>query len=168
MVVGNKYDLVSGSEDIGEEPGSEVANGGGEAAELSWDVGKNGSSQRAAVDEHLVEEGLAEDVFYISARMGMADERIVLPVLQAIVGTVRAQGATNEESEVVTNERHRFHLDRAVRAVKRARVGLSDGATNDLLSQDLRVAMEELGAITGATANEDVLDRIFSRFCIGK
>jgi tRNA modification GTPase len=115
-----------------------------------------------------VDEDIAEYVFVLSALRGMADERIVRPVLEGIVGKVRAQGEMNEESQVVTNERHRYHLERAVQAIGSARAGLEDGVTNDLLALDLRVAMEELGAITGATANEDVLDRIFSRFCIGK
>lgn len=73
-----------------------------------------------------------------------------------------------EASPVVTNQRHRMHMVAALKAVKGALSGLKDGISGDLLATDLRAALAELGAITGAITNEEVLDQIFSRFCIGK
>ncbi len=73
-----------------------------------------------------------------------------------------------EGSVVVTNARHRAHLSNALNAVRRVQAALSGGMSGDLLAVDLRVALRELGAITGAITHEDVLDQIFSRFCIGK
>ena len=46
--------------------------------------------------------------------------------------------------------------------------GLGRDAVIATLALDLRIALHELGAITGAITNEDVLGQIFSRFCIGK
>jgi tRNA modification GTPase len=73
-----------------------------------------------------------------------------------------------DASPVVMNQRHRQHLHKALDAVRAARQALDTGLSGDMLTLDLRAALHELGAITGEITNEDVLDQIFSRFCIGK
>ena len=71
-------------------------------------------------------------------------------------------------SLLVTSTRHRDALKKADEHVKAALKGLALGMTGDFLSIDLRAALNELGTITGEITNEDILDSIFSRFCIGK
>ncbi|MDR8394329.1 tRNA uridine-5-carboxymethylaminomethyl(34) synthesis GTPase MnmE [Aliifodinibius sp. S!AR15-10] len=71
-------------------------------------------------------------------------------------------------SLLVTSSRHREALLKAQEDVKSAIRALEQGMTGDFLSIDLRAALKELGTITGEITNEDVLDSIFSRFCIGK
>lgn len=71
-------------------------------------------------------------------------------------------------SLLVTSSRHRDALLKAQEHVRSALQALSQGMTGDFLSIDLRAALNELGTITGEITNEDVLDSIFSRFCIGK
>lgn len=73
-----------------------------------------------------------------------------------------------DASRLVTNQRHRQHMRAALKAVRMARKSLELGVSNDLFTLDIRKAMHDIGAITGAVTNEDVLDQIFSRFCIGK
>ena len=60
-------------------------------------------------------------------------------------------------------------------ALRRARAGLADSlgglradATLELISMDLRIATNAIGEVVGQTATEDLLDRVFSEFCIGK
>jgi tRNA modification GTPase len=60
-------------------------------------------------------------------------------------------------------------------ALRRARVGLGDslaslrdGATLELIAMDLRIAANAVGEVVGKTSTEDLLDSIFSQFCIGK
>ena len=53
-------------------------------------------------------------------------------------------------------------------ALERARSAAADGFSDELVLEDLRAAMHHLGAITGEFTNEDLYDRIFSEFCIGK
>jgi len=55
----------------------------------------------------------------------------------------------------------------AGQCLKRARQVAADGR-EELAAADIRAALEELGKVVGAVYTEDVLDRIFSRFCIGK
>lgn len=71
-------------------------------------------------------------------------------------------------SLLVTSTRHRDALQKAQQDVQSALRALEQGLTGDFLSIDLRSALKELGTITGEITNEDVLDSIFSRFCIGK
>jgi len=71
-------------------------------------------------------------------------------------------------SLLVTSSRHRDALQKARRHVESALQALEQGLTGDFLSIDLRAALRELGTITGEITSEDLLDSIFSRFCIGK
>jgi tRNA modification GTPase len=71
-------------------------------------------------------------------------------------------------SLLVTSSRHRDSLQKARENVQRAIQALDSGMTGDLLAIDLRAALKELGTITGEITTEDLLDSIFSRFCIGK
>lgn len=106
--------------------------------------------------------------YALSALQSMKNEMLITPLLSDVVKSVEAKENFGEGSFVVTNERHRYHLGKAYDSVVAATNALSKNMSGDFIAVDLREAMNELGAITGATANEDILDRIFSRFCIGK
>jgi tRNA modification GTPase len=69
---------------------------------------------------------------------------------------------------VITKLRHRSALERSQEALCRSMRSLKNGCASDLLAVDLNEAREALEEITGAINNEDILDRIFSNFCIGK
>jgi len=76
----------------------------------------------------------------------------------------------NEEREgvVVTNIRHRTALDRTSSSLERAIRLLAADQPLELFSIELREALDSLGEITGMVTTEDILDKIFSTFCIGK
>ncbi|MCH8559073.1 MAG: tRNA uridine-5-carboxymethylaminomethyl(34) synthesis GTPase MnmE [Balneolia bacterium] len=69
---------------------------------------------------------------------------------------------------LVTSSRHRDSLEKAKEHTQSALNALHAGVTGDFLSIDLRAALHQLGMITGEITTEDLLDSIFSRFCIGK
>ena len=71
------------------------------------------------------------------------------------------------EGAVITRERHRVHIGRCVDALHQAVHG-SDELGIELRAEYVRVALSEIGAVTGFTGVEDVLDMIFAEFCIGK
>lgn len=71
-------------------------------------------------------------------------------------------------SLLITSSRHRDALQKTQKFIQSALRSLDEGVTGDLLSIDLRSALNELGTITGEITTEDLLDSIFSRFCIGK
>ena len=72
------------------------------------------------------------------------------------------------ESPIVTNARHQEALRRASEGLNYAIESLENGMPPDLVAVDLRISLDGLGDIVGKTTTEDILDRIFSQFCVGK
>lgn len=69
---------------------------------------------------------------------------------------------------MVTNLRHYQNLLQTHESLNRVLEGLTTGITGDFLAMDIRQSLHYLGEITGSITTEDLLDNIFSRFCIGK
>ena len=84
---------------------------------------------------------------------------------QAMLAAVEPQAA---QEVLLSNARHHAALQQVLSAVNHVADGLDAGMPADLLAVDLRDALYHLGSITGEVASNDILDNIFSRFCIGK
>jgi tRNA modification GTPase len=69
---------------------------------------------------------------------------------------------------MVTNLRHYHQLQQTYDALQRVLSGMSEGVTGDFLAMDIRQSLHFLGEITGTITTDDLLDNIFSKFCIGK
>jgi len=110
----------------------------------------------------------ADSLRWISAIAAQSDEALVRPLMTGLLEGLRGDYILDEAAPIVTSRRHRDHLERALTAVGKATEAWESSASGDILSLELRAAMFELGAITGATTNEDILGHIFSKFCIGK
>lgn len=108
-----------------------------------------------------------------------ADERGPV-VISAVTGTgldeLRGQirlhlgsaGLEASDGVCITHLRHSVLLRRAQEALCQASSALHDDLTGEFVAADLRRAADALGEITGAISTDDILDRIFSEFCIGK
>jgi tRNA modification GTPase len=72
------------------------------------------------------------------------------------------------ETVLVTHLRHQTALQRTRDALTAALASVDTKAAGELIAMDLRAAIDALGEITGAVSTDDILDRIFSKFCIGK
>jgi tRNA modification GTPase len=77
-----------------------------------------------------------------------------------------AFGAQAQQSTLALNARHLQALADARNSVQTARASIENGP--ELLAADLREALDHLGAIVGSVSPDELLGRIFSRFCIGK
>ncbi len=73
-----------------------------------------------------------------------------------------------QEGLILTEERHRACLHQCLDGVARGLDSLHKGLSLEFLALEIRGALDALGEITGETAPEEILNRIFSRFCIGK
>ncbi|MCE6991432.1 tRNA uridine-5-carboxymethylaminomethyl(34) synthesis GTPase MnmE [Dyadobacter sp. CY323] len=104
---------------------------------------------------------LDQDIVPISAQTQSG-----LPHLtEKLVALVHGQSASDT---VVTSARHYEHLVKTHDALTEVINGLSLGVTGDFLAQDIRLSLHHLGEITGTIVTDDLLDNIFSKFCIGK
>lgn len=77
-------------------------------------------------------------------------------------------GMHNESDIIVTNERHRDCLSKSCEYLVNAKTQISQNAGNELISIEIRAAMDSVGEIVGTTRNVDILNNIFAKFCIGK
>jgi len=94
---------------------------------------------------------------------------IGLPKLEKTIADLVLAGRTIErESVLITSARHQEALRRAAQHLQASLVTLEQGLPLDFVSIDLRTAYDALGEVTGETVSEDLLDKIFSEFCIGK
>jgi len=74
----------------------------------------------------------------------------------------------NTGSTIVTNIRHQQELVHTEHALQQVIKGVEQGISNDILAMEIRQALHHLGEITGQITTDDLLDNIFSKFCIGK
>lgn len=87
---------------------------------------------------------------------------------QALIGRIAPEGIAAPQSGLITSARHEALLREAREAAQKAREANSIGLPHELLLLDCYAALRPLDALTGATTADDILNRIFSTFCIGK
>ena len=102
------------------------------------------------------------NVIYISAKEGDNIESL----LNEIDRFVTENGI--RDTSMLANERHQALLSGIAAAADRALEGLRNNLPADLVAEDIRVALHDLGELTGSITTEDLLNNIFGKFCIGK
>jgi tRNA modification GTPase len=113
-----------------------------------------------AIRDRFPEETIVET----SALYGDGMEELKDTVFHSILG-----GRLDTETSVVApNLRHKLCLERSLEAVNRGLELLDDQSSAELIAFEVQEALAHLGEIVGLTTTEDLLDQIFSRFCIGK
>ena len=116
-------------------------------------------------DESIAKDKFSsvENIVFISAKdhkhLEVLKERMVDKVIS---------GKVQPEDTIVTNARHYHALKEVAISLADIKKGLDDKLAGDLLALDIRRGLHYLGEITGEITNEDQLDYIFSKFCIGK
>ena len=116
-----------------------------------------------ALNPTITEDQAFKEVLFISAKNKQNIIALENALNQKVVGD-----ALNKEGTIVTNARHVASLKKLMLALNDVETGLIQNVTGDLLALDIRQALHYLGTITGEITNEDQLDFIFSKFCIGK
>lgn len=117
--------------------------------------------------QHLDVGGASVPVLALDLR----DDKALAPLLAAIEQKLKQLYGTATEAAQLTRARHRAATESALASLGRAAqlfATPSRHSVSDLLAQDLRDAAAAIGSVTGRTDVEDVLDLVFSTFCIGK
>ena len=104
-----------------------------------------------------------QNILYISAKTNAGIDN-----LKQQLKRIAVKGDIHTESVVITNARHFDALQKLEVSLQEVRNGLEEHISGDLLALDIRQCLHYLGLITGEITNEDQLDFIFSKFCIGK
>jgi tRNA modification GTPase len=100
----------------------------------------------------------------VSARTGAG-----IPLLrEAILEAVAPRGIFEQETGFITSLRHEQLLRESLAYLEKARGAVESAIPHEMLLLDLYAALRPIDAITGATTADDILNRIFSTFCIGK
>ncbi|SIQ72465.1 tRNA modification GTPase trmE [Mucilaginibacter lappiensis] len=120
--------------------------------------------KRESIQEFFRTSGLPDlQTIFISAK-----EKLHIDDLKnKIYGTAIKDQLSGDET-LVTNIRHLEALQKTEEALIRVLGGIDGSITSDFLSMDIKQALHYLGEITGAVTTDDLLDNIFSKFCIGK
>ncbi len=87
----------------------------------------------------------------------------------AISDKVKKEGINgSREHSWAINQRHRTILEQTKESLEQSRESIRSGLSPEFVALDLRAALDNLGLIVGATYTDDILEKIFSEFCIGK
>jgi tRNA modification GTPase len=103
------------------------------------------------------------EIEQVSALTGEGVAELRLRLLERVRGS-----ANDSEGGMLTSMRHYEALEGCTQALGRVRVGLTGQVPHEMLLLDLYAALQQLDQLTGATTADDILNRIFSSFCIGK
>ena len=115
-----------------------------------------------------------------AAALGISQDRILktatpknqeatgIEDLEAAIGRLFLDGRVKPGEVYLSNTRQRDSLLKAADALKHAGDGLAAGMPYDLLYVDLEDVLSALGEIVGLTVQEEIIDQVFARFCVGK
>jgi len=107
---------------------------------------------------------LPDEAIFLSAKTGAGLDELEKKIEAALLADV-----TDEtETALTINARQDATLQRAASALDRALEALRDSRGLEIVSLELRDALDELAEVIGETDNEDILTRLFQNFCIGK
>jgi tRNA modification GTPase len=104
-----------------------------------------------------------DNAIFISAKNNEQIEYLKTKLYELAVGTT-----LNKEDTIVTNARHAAALQQLVTSIHTIQNGLATNLPTDIIALEIKHALNHIAEITGELSNEDLLDYIFSKFCIGK
>jgi tRNA modification GTPase len=104
-----------------------------------------------------------DNIVFISAKKHLHTEVLKERMVDKVLS-----GKLETENTIITNARHYHALKEVEKSLADIKAGLDNKLPGDLLALDIRRCLQYLGEITGEITNDDQLDYIFSKFCIGK
>lgn len=112
--------------------------------------------------DSIKDEKCAKNSIYVSAKTGYNIDK-----LKKLIFDLTVKGKVDTNSFYLTNIRHIDCIKKAIEMLKEAH-SIFENATMDVVSSTIKQAWFALGEITGTTSDEAIIDKIFSKFCLGK
>ena len=119
---------------------------------------KSDLKQRARLDDIPFER------VHVSALTGESIEQLEAKMVESVMGGK----VVSSDDILVSNPRHKACLEQALASLDQALTGIASDLTDDCITIDLTAALDAIGEITGETVSDEMLETIFSSFCIGK
>jgi tRNA modification GTPase len=163
LTVVNKKDLANADfrERLESEVGSLKSEVGGQKSEVGSLKSDVGSLKSADHTSYPVPQ--TPDLIFISARNKEGIDLLQQEILRKV-----NLHAINTDDVLVSNIRHLEALQKTEESLKRVLQNIDQPITSDFLASDIKQALYYLGEITGQVTTDDLLETIFSKFCIGK
>jgi len=159
------------SDDAVERAGVERARARAADADLVlWLVPPEGTREPKPAGRRVLTVGTKADLAAPRGEVDLAIAAATGAGLDGLLETLAAEASLRfgQGDAVITRERHRTALRRAGDSLGRALALARTGGPSELLAEDLRLAVRAVGEVTGRVDVDDVLDRLFESFCIGK
>lgn len=134
-------------------------------AKKIWMITNKIDANPAALGAFFCDSETCAQSFYLSAKTRHGLENVIEALVDEVSKRISHQ---SETSLVVTNERQRNCFARAADALREVDTGISEQRPPEIVATDVRAALAALEEVIGKTYTEDILGRIFSKFCIGK
>ncbi len=117
-------------------------------------------------EESIIKELFSQEtkILNISAKLGNGLDELKNTITDLSVSSEDV----NAGSVMITNLRHKLAIEKAFKNIQNAKESIANGMSAEFAAFDLREALDSLDEITGKKINDEILDKIFSSFCIGK
>jgi tRNA modification GTPase len=129
---------------------------------MVWLVVNKIDANPAALGTYVCDSSSCRQNLYLSAKTGSGIDTLI----DALIDEVKSKAEIGESQAIITNERHRQCLNIAHERLESACA--DDHLPAEIVSAEVRAALNSLANLVGSTSTEDILGRIFSKFCIGK
>ena len=163
IILLNKEDVpdARGREEMAEELKTLLEN----TESSAWDAESTDGNIESADKAAESPQGIRlPEILEISAREGTGLE----PLRKKVEERFLREGFSGSREPMITSVRHKEALLRTMDALERVMKGIEEGLPEDFLTIDLMDAYQSLGRITGETLEDDLADKIFAEFCMGK
>jgi tRNA modification GTPase len=114
------------------------------------------------IDEQTIDQ-TNDEYIYISAKNKIGIQTLTNTLFNKVINK-----EINTENTLITNTRHLQHLQKIAVHIASIKTGMEQNLTTDLIAPDIKLCLHQIGELTGTITNENVLDYVFSKFCIGK
>lgn len=137
------------------------------------EFGKPGAHIDLSPEQVLIKVYNKMDLLMPDERMNIIDG-LCISAKNGVIQTLKnklvqvARESLQTNAVMLSNARHYAAVSRAHEAIQRVQQGLQDGVSGEFLSMDLQDCLAALGEVTGQITSQEVLNTIFSKFCIGK